>query len=118
MGDDTSPGRHYSHDAKTMGSSAVIASVLGSLLVVGIVLVVTNSNDVNAPAEALQTELTTVRLGIVLTLTLNIAKMEYRGSRGSVVTQTLTHHLPRLTGVRHQMAPPPAPSTRGSTKHS
>jgi len=38
-------------------SSAVIASVLGSLLVVGIVLVVTNSNDVNAPAEAQQTEL-------------------------------------------------------------
>jgi len=33
-------------------SSAVVASVLGSLLVVGIVLVVTNSNDVNAPAEA------------------------------------------------------------------
>merc|ERR1712166_245284 len=44
-------------DTKTMGSSAVIASVLGSLLVVGIVLVVTNSNDVNAPAEAQQTEL-------------------------------------------------------------
>merc|ERR1712166_1476515 len=45
--------------ATTMGfnSSAVIASVLGSLLVVGIVLVVTNSNDVNAPAEAQQTEL-------------------------------------------------------------
>ena len=38
-------------------SSAVIAGVLGSLLVVGIVLVVTNSNDVNAPAEAQQTEL-------------------------------------------------------------
>merc|ERR1712166_698383 len=44
---------------ETMGfnSSAVIAGVLGSLLVVGIVLVVTNSNDVNAPAEAQQTEL-------------------------------------------------------------
>ena len=38
-------------------SSAVIASVLGSLLVVGIVLVVTNSNDVNAPAQTQQTEL-------------------------------------------------------------
>merc|ERR1712195_202751 len=46
---------------ETMGfnSSAVIAGVLGSLLVVGIVLVVTNSNDVNAPAEAQQTELMT-----------------------------------------------------------
>jgi len=38
-------------------SSAVIASVLGSLLLVGIVLVVTNSNDVNASVAAQQTEL-------------------------------------------------------------
>merc|ERR1711865_1311892 len=52
-------GVQVCHRHETMGfnSSAVIAGVLGSLLVVGIVLVVTNSNDVNAPAEAQQTEL-------------------------------------------------------------
>merc|ERR1712166_886391 len=136
MGDDTSPGRHYSHDAKTMGSSAVIASVLGSLLVVGIVLVVTNSNDVNAPAEAQQTELMTELM----------AESPPDSSRCKFVNDREAWDCPNpnpkhckdgISRITRKCCDPnfdppppstdwcmtpngttPAPSTRGSTKHS
>jgi len=49
-------------------SSAVIASVVGSLLVVGIVLVVTNSTDGNGPAGVQQTDLSWKGDGTNLTI--------------------------------------------------
>merc|ERR1712195_87490 len=110
---------------ETMGfnSSAVIAGVLGSLLVVGIVLVVTNSNDVNAPAEAQQTELMTE---LMAESPPDFSRCKFVNDREAwdCPNPNPKHCKDGISRITRKCCdpnfdpPPPAPSTRGSTKHS